>query len=185
MIPKPHSLASLSAEAFLEETGRFFDELVAKSGYELAQEPSVGESVHLPIRFLVRGQDEVSVHNVIAKLNERIVDGDVVWSEAEASWQLAHDEGQSSVSIDDPIFVVKGSRGYVVTDGHHDVLLALYVGARTIPAQVIDDLSQLEAAAFWREMKRRRLVDLSASPEHLAKQPPKMSELVDNPNPYR
>lgn len=146
--------------------------------------PSMGETVFLPVTNLIRGQDEVSIDNISAKLKDRTESGDVSFDASSRTWSLKHDEGRSSAPIDDPIRVVKGPQGFVIIDGHHDLYLALSVGARTAPVRVVEDLSKFSALEFWEEMKSRQLVYLNRSAAELAERPPRMDDVRDNPNRY-
>jgi hypothetical protein len=139
---------------------------------------------YVPIRVLLRAQDEISVDNILAKLADRQAAKDLKWDDHADHWQLNHDHGRSSVPLNDPISVVKGPQGFVVTDGHHDLFLALYVGAKSISIVVKEDLSALSALKFWEVLKSRRLSLMTASPEALSIAPPKMEDIRDNPNRY-
>lgn len=146
--------------------------------------PKQGEIDFLPIRGLILGQDQISVDNVMAKLEEKKINNDIDWKSKKKEWRLAHNEGHSAVSKLDPIRVVKGPDGYVILDGHHDLFLSLYVGADTIAANVEEDLSNMSREEFWKTLKDRKLVYLKAPLSQLIKRSPRISDVIDNPNRY-
>jgi hypothetical protein len=127
----------------------------------------------------VIGQDEVSVDNMLAKLEEHVSFGNV--EPAVGGWKLYHDQKRSLVAENDPIEVIKGPTGYVITDGHHDFFLSLYLGSDTIAVLVKDDLSSISPLEFWKEMARRKLIYMKDSVSELAKFGPKLENVTDNP----
>ena len=80
--------------------------------------------------------------------------------------------------------VVKAPFGYILADGHHDVLSSLALEATWIPVKVIADLNELSESEFWDEAEKlgfAYLYDLQG--EH--KIPPRdFSLLEDDPNRY-
>lgn len=155
---------------------------------QMANDPSsaadlkAGETGYLALNQLIPGQDEISVDNVFAKLDKKLSSGDVLVVDGAA--RLAFDSGRSTVAVDDPIEVVKGPMGYLILDGHHDVYLALALNGRTISAEVKRDYSHLSVEEFWKKMREESAVYLKASNEELIKNPPRMTEVSDNPNRY-
>lgn len=162
------------ARAFMTKALAQWKALIAKGAAH-------GNPPYLNLAELVLGQDQVSVDNMLQKLEEKIANGDVVWEEASQQWKLKHDGGKSSVPEIDPIQVIKGKQGYVIKDGHHDFFLSLFLGAETIAADVVET-SNADPVEFWRDLKKRNLIYLKESPEELAKKTHSMEEVRDNPN---
>lgn len=80
--------------------------------------------------------------------------------------------------------VVKACFGYVLIDGHHDVISSLALGVEELSAEVVKDLSDLNEDDFWDEMERQGyayLYDLEGN----RKTPPRDFQLLeDDPNRY-
>lgn len=144
-----------------------------------------GKGVHfLPLNELIRGQSEISVDNVKAKMHSALADDDIDWKNNKKYWKLKHDHGKSATELADPIAVIKGPTGYAIVDGHHDVFLSLYTGASTVAADVREDLSHLTPLEFWTHLKTKNLLYLKESPSELVVKPPVMNLVKDNPNRY-
>lgn len=174
---------------FIPQAGSRLYELRQRPQEQVALEPvpsrlQPGSTFYVSVTRLIRGQEEISVDNTLSKLRERVALNDVRFDETSGEWKLAHHEGRSSVPLNDPLLVVVGPQGYVVADGHHDLYLALYLGARTVPVQVLEDLSALSPVEFWRAVQARKLVLLTQTPEELAANPPDTAIVRDNPNRY-
>ncbi len=142
----------------------------------------IGIAAYISLTELIRGQSQISVENIDAKLLEKLALQDLSWDQG--AWKLARDSGKSIVPTTDPISVVKGPQGYVVIDGHHDLYLSLFVGASSIAVRVEEDLSNLSPLDFWSRLKKRSLVLLPESAAELAKRPPDMTVIKNNPNRY-
>lgn len=80
--------------------------------------------------------------------------------------------------------VVKAWFGYVLIDGHHDVIANLTLGAEELMIRVVADLSALEGNGFWDEMEKQGwayLYDLKGNRNI----PPREFHLLeDDPNRY-
>jgi hypothetical protein len=82
-----------------------------------------------------------------------------------------------------PAVLGPGKR-YYITDGHHLGRALLEEGVGRTPISRIDDLSGLEASAFWREMDRRDLCfpfDARGRRQTFEKMPRSLRELTDDP----
>lgn len=190
MIQNSESLAEERIETLTPASAGLLD-TVARLWNSLARETlapvesaPAGAASFLPLQLMIRGQDEISVDNVLRKLRDREESGDIRVDPSSGRWLLRNDEGRSAVPIDDPIQVIKGPQGYVIVDGHHDFFLALFTGAKTIAVHVREDLSTLSPVRFWTSLKERKLIYLTHTPEELADQPPKLESVRDNPNRY-
>ena len=145
-------------------------------------EPAVGVPTYVPLAQLCRGQSEISVDNIYAKIKEHLKLNDLSFHHH--SWTPNHDSGRSVVPRSDAITVVKGPQGYVIVDGHHDVFLSLFVGAETIAVTVESDWSTLSPLNFWKTLKARNLIYLPETAEQLVRHVPDMMNVKDNPNRY-
>lgn len=176
----------ISSIDFLKQAGKSWS--IAEKQPLTRALPAAGATEFVPMGAFVRGQEQISVDNTLAKFEEKIALGDLSPASSTKGWKLHHDGGRSSVPLNDPILAYKGRVnatgrvGLVIADGHHDFFLGLYAGSQTIAAEVKEDLSHLSAEEFWAELKRRNLVNLRATPAELAKNPPKMMGVTDNPN---
>lgn len=170
-------------KTFFETAQRHWSSLPQAGHSATAASLVQGSKGFLEIENLIRGQDQVSVDNMLAKLEEKIAAKDVVWDAKQNKWTLNHDNGKSSVPGNDPIKVIKSDQGFVVIDGHHDLFLALYLGAKTIAVEV-EEVSQLPPLEFWKRLIAKKQVYLPETAEELAKKAPPMFGVRDNPNRY-
>lgn len=94
------------------------------------------------------------------------------------------EKGMPICGGDKGIPVVKSYFGYVLIDGHHDVIASLALGEEELRVRVVADLSNLEGDNFWDEMERQGwayLYDLDGN----RKNPPREFHLLeDDPNRY-
>lgn len=169
--------SSESAETFLNHVRANFSTLES-------QEKPLSRPPYVSITELIRGQDEISVDNTQAKLNDRISEGIINYEKSDKTYSFRFDNERSAIAADDPIMVAKGRQGYVVVDGHHEVYLSLYVGAKTVPVKIVTDLSHLNPLQFWNELKRRQMIYLEGNPLDLSISPPKIDQAADNPVRY-
>ena len=145
-------------------------------------EPAIGVPTYVPLAELTRGQSEISVDNIYAKIEEHLKMNNLSWHRH--AWKLHHDSGLSVVPRTDAIAVVKGPQGYVVIDGHHDLFLSLFVGAKTIAVTVQADYSSMSALDFWKTLKAKNMIYLPETPAQLARHAPDMMTVSNNPNRY-
>ena len=127
---------------------------------------------YLAIDQLHPGQLRISTLNVADKVKAAKASGHV------------HDGGRSILPLAKALPVVRASFGYVLVDGHHDVMASLQLGATTVPVVEVDDLSALSPDGFWDEAHVRGYVypfDLAGQPRP---PPRRFAELVDDPNRY-
>lgn len=182
-VARAQSSDGIDKDSFLRVAGQRWEALT--SGSASLPHATITQGVSfVPLTDLIRGQDQVSVDNMLAKLRDKIAAGEVKWDATAQSWRLGFDGGRSSVPLGDPIQLVKGPQGYVVADGHHDLFLSLYLGATTVAADVKEDLSHLPTKEFWERLRREGLTYLAADPESLTVRIPPMMQVRDNPNRY-
>ncbi len=139
---------------------------------------------YMELSQIFPSQLRYSSENVRAKINETQRAGGAVWDEENASWVLKHDDGLSSLHLDDAVPVVKGPYGYYLCDGHHHILASMQFGAKTMPVKVIADLSALDETKFWEEMEKRGWAYPYNILGERATPPMDFKRLQDDPNRY-
>jgi hypothetical protein len=117
----------------------------------------------------------------VAKLKEKKA---VFWDAKDNCWQYKYHDGTSVLASQDALPVVKASFGYVLIDGHHDVLSSLAVQAKMIPIKVVDDLHHLSLEEFWNCAEERGYTYLYKANGEQCAAPSSFSDLIDDPNRY-
>lgn len=141
--------------------------------------------MYLSIKEVFPAQVRYSYKNSLDKLVDKIAKGDVQWNKKNKKWDCLYNNQTSTLSEKQALPVVKAPFGYVLVDGHHDVMASLYFDAITIPIKVIEDMSHYSSEElFWNGAEKRNfayLLDLSQN----RRLPPKHFEnLIDDPNRY-
>lgn len=137
---------------------------------------------YVSISEVFPAQIRYSILNMKDKANRRIIKGDAVWNEA--CWEYSHNNGTSILSEKNALPVVRTSFGYVLVDGHHDVLSSLHLEAGTVPVNVVEDVSDLSADEFWQEAENRGWSYLYTISGEKASPPSSFADLIDDPNRY-
>lgn len=138
---------------------------------------------YVSIDELFPAQIRYSLLNMKDKANKAIIKGDAVWND-DGGWEYKFDNGNSILSTKDALPVVRASFGYVLIDGHHDVLSSMHLQARTVPIHVIEDVSYLSRDEFWREAEGRGWAYLYTIDGRKAAPPTSFYDLTDDPNRY-
>ncbi len=94
---------------------------------------------------------------------------------------FAHDGSRSLYSIEKRIKVAFYRGKLYIVDGHHRALVSTYIGAKTIPAEVIADLSELSPAKFRQAMEARGWAHWRDHRNEEMK-PLDLCEMIDDPN---
>jgi len=128
-------------------------------------------------------QIRYSSQNVEEKISKAISQETAIHSK-EGDWTFKYHEGTSILSEKQALPIVLAPFGYVLTDGHHDVLSSIHFGAEMIPIKIIADLSALDYEAFWKEAENRGWAYLYAIGGNRSLPPVDFSELVDDSNRY-
>lgn len=139
---------------------------------------------YISISEVFPAQVRYSMLNMKDKANRAIIKGDAVWDESSSSWEYKFNDGTSILSEKDALPVVLAPFGYVLIDGHHDVLSSLHLQAQTVPVKVIEDLSHLSRDEFWREAEERGWSYLYRIDGSKALPPTSFHELIDDSNRY-
>lgn len=144
----------------------------------------ISEPVYLHISEIFPAQLRYSSQNVQEKINKKITQGHAWWNSEKAQWQYRYDSGRSIFSIRKAIPVVKAPFGHVLTDGHHNVLASLALGAAWIPVKVIADMRELSESEFWDACEKIGLAYLYDL-QGVRRTPPRKFDLLeDDPNRY-
>ncbi|MGM0440747.1 MAG: ParB/Srx family N-terminal domain-containing protein [Chlamydiota bacterium] len=116
-----------------------------------------GGAAYIDISMIRPGQIRYARPNVNKKINKALKKLKVAKREGDG-YRLLADNGRSSIPADKAVPVIISpfpTKPYVLVDGHHDVLAAIEMGAKTVPVKVIADLSNLDKAEFYREAARK------------------------------
>ncbi len=112
---------------------------------------AIGQALYLPVPVLERSQSTFSFDRVVKGLR------DLKRAGAFRRGKLHHDDGRSVYPKDRRITgVLYRGRVYIV-DGHHRALISTYVGAKTIPVELIADWSAKPPSRFFRDLRSRHL----------------------------
>lgn len=142
------------------------------------------EVQYVNYREIFPAQMRYSSQNVKDKIDRAQQKGYLICSE-NGEWNYQFFNGKSIIPEKEALPVVKASFGYVLADGHHDVLSSLSVGAEWIPIKVIADLSHLSVEQFWKQAEQNGwayLIDLNG--EKQATPPQSFQNLKDDSNRY-
>ncbi len=145
---------------------------------------SKGRTCYVGLETLIPGQDQISIDNAKFKLQRYLDDDQVQWNKKSEAFEFSFNHGTSAVPLKDAIMVIKGPIGYVILDGHHEVFVSLYVGAKTIPVHVVDDLSHLDLHDFWSYLLESKKVYFKRTLDEILFNPPRFTAMIDRPNRY-
>lgn len=98
----------------------------------------------------------------------------------EPNW-FAHDGARSLYSMEKRIKVAFYRGKLYIIDGHHRSLISTYLGAKTIPAEVVADLSDLNPSEFRQTMESRGWAHWRDF-RNEEMQPLDLCEMIDDPN---
>jgi|GEM_PF-4510309 len=134
--------------------------------------PEVGVSSYFPVTALEATQTRFSYSRFLTSLEKAVRE--------EPNW-LAHDRARALYSMTKKIKVVHYRGKLYIVDGHHRALISTYMGAQTIPAQIIADLSELSRDQFIADMESRGWAHWR---DHEGQQmtPVDLCEMQDDPN---
>lgn len=111
--------------------------------------------LYIPYTQLLPGQARYSSKAVQAKVHKYIKRGDATWNASVNSWQGKFEHGKSIFPSSSALPVVRSPEGFVLVDGHHDVLASIYFNIPLIPITILDDLSHLDRQSFWAEAEKQ------------------------------
>jgi len=94
-------------------------------------------------------------------------------------------DDKSVLALTEALPVVRSQWGYLLIDGHHDVLKSIRVGAKWVPVRVEKDLSHLSRQEFWAYTKEQGWTYLQKINGTTPETPPSsFAEMENDPNRY-
>jgi hypothetical protein len=130
------------------------------------------------------GQIRYSKLNTAEKVGKLKKKKAAIFIEDSKSYEYKYHKGTSVLSKKDALPVVKTNFGYVLTDGHHDVMSSLELKAKMIPIKITDDLSHLSKDAFWKLAEEKGLAYLVNINGDNGLPPASFADLIDDSNRY-
>jgi hypothetical protein len=167
---------------------RFFSLLMGLSIFTFADENLCADGTqflrYVDYHEIFPAQFRYASRNVEDKI-EKAVQRGYASQNSEGGWTYEFFEGRSIIPEKEALPVVRASFGYVLVDGHHEVLSSIALGADWIPIKIIADLGALTPERFWKEAEERGwayLIDLHGikHPEP----PATFDQLIDDSNRY-
>lgn len=145
-----------------------------------AEQKSGAPKLHyVPLSDIFPAQVRYSLSNTLQKVEKY-----QAIKASQPNGVLPHNNGTSVLSPDDKERVIVGpdQRLYLL-DGHHSAMACIAVGCNTMPVELVDNLSQLEAAVFWQVLANSQRAFLKAidGSQHI---PGSWLELEDDPFRY-
>ena len=155
--------------------------------------PTIPEVQYVLITDIHPGQIRYASQNVQDKVNAAIKKGGI-FKDVSGQEHFKYFDGKSILPEKSALPVVYGPFGYVLVDGHHDVLSSLAVGAKYVPIKIIGRLRmtglmgyanlKLTPEQFWIEAEKKNWVYPYALGGARQIPPAKFEDLVDDPNRY-
>lgn len=139
---------------------------------------------YVSISEIFPAQIRYSTLNMKDKANRAIIKGDAIWNDDAGGWTYKFNDSTSILSHHDALPVVHTSFGYVLIDGHHDVLSSMHLQATTAPIKIVEDMRHLSVDDFWREADERGWSYLYTIEGNKVAPPTAFYELLDDPNRY-
>lgn len=130
------------------------------------------------------GQVRFSSLNVARKVKEFKEQEKAIRDEAKATWKGAYHAGKSLFSEVEALPVLRAPFGYVLKDGHHDVLASIELKAEMVPIKVDEDLSHLTTEQFWKTAEEKGWAHLNKIDGQKSLPIKKFSDLIDDSNRY-
>lgn len=145
----------------------------------------IGAEFYISYKELFPGQSRYSRLNVKEKVNKAIRNEAAVWDKKNKVWIYNRHHHTSIFSRNKAFPVVVAPFGYMIVDGHHDVLSSIALGAEMIPIRIIANLHHLTEEQFWKTAETKGWAYMHALDGKTRTLPPKKFEdLVDDPNRY-
>lgn len=139
---------------------------------------------YVSFQKILPAQIRYSQQHVAEKVAKAIAKGAAIWNSTEKRWAYKYNQGTSILSEKNTLPVVRSSFGYVLADGHHDVLSSIHFKAEMIPIKVIEDLSHLDFDQFWATAEQKGWAYLRHISGQKSLPPSSFHQLIDDPNRY-
>ena len=140
-------------------------------------------SEYISYKKIHPGQLRYASKNVEEKRKKAIEVGAATWDNNN-QWHYKYNHGTSIMAENNALPVVMAPFGYVLVDGHHDVLASIALGAEFIPIKVVDDMSSLNPNDFWLKAEKQGFVYPYAIGGARQVPPEQFDQLIDDPNRY-
>lgn len=137
---------------------------------------------YISYKEIFPGQTRYSSQNVAQKVDKLIAKKAATWNEAENQWNYKYNQGTSLLSQTEALPVIRAPFGYVLIDGHHDVLSSIHLKAEMIPIKMIEDLSHLNVNQFWKVAEQKGWVYLYSLGGEKASPCVLFDDLIDDSN---
>lgn len=98
----------------------------------------LGEIDFVDPRQIRPGQFRYSIENVNRHLQDMAEENQLEWDHTRRRWERHR---KALLSLDEAVPVIRTDRGYLLLDGHHHVMAALYLRSRKFPVHVVEDLT--------------------------------------------
>lgn len=134
------------------------------------------EIIYLDISEIFPAQLRYSSQNVKQKIENNIEQGKANWNKAQACWQI------DNIPTKNALPVVKAPFGYVLVDGHHDMLAYLALKAKQVPVRIVSNLSKISEEEFWEEAEKKGFAYLYDIHGNRKIPPRDILQLQDDPN---
>lgn len=118
----------------------------AESNSLLTEAPDVDVSSYFPVNVLEASQSRFSYRRFLTAMKKAV---------GTDAAEFAHDHGRALFPMDKKIKAVFYRGKLFIVDGHHRALISAYLGAKSIPVQILADLSELPPHEFPQRMEER------------------------------
>ena len=141
-----------------------------------------GQKGYVSIKLITPGQVRYSALNVEEKVKKAKDSGAAI--KKSGGYVFKFDNGKSIVEEKNALPVIRAKDGYVLLDGHHDVLSSKELGAKTVPIEVKEDMSNLSIndPTLWEQAEAKKLVYLYDLSGKRVTPPPSFDTMENDPN---
>lgn len=141
-----------------------------------------GQRVYMPIKDITPGQVRYSAMNVQEKVDKALERKSAV--KKGDTHVLAFDNGKSILELEVALPLLKARDGYVLLDGHHDLLSSMRLGAQTVPVEVKEEMADMSIhdQRFWQKAEDKKLVFLYNLNGERVKELPRFDAMQDDAN---
>ena len=141
------------------------------------------DSKYIRIENIRPGQLRFSKLNVQSKVSKTIKKFDLQLTRKKQT--LPFDSGKSILDIINPLPAIKTCFGFLLLDGHHDVLQSLEFQAETVPIRVIEDKTSLIEEDLYKYCEvHNHSYFFDFGGENKLSPPKNFSEMINDPNRY-
>lgn len=145
--------------------------------------PKVGAIAFFPTWALDSNQGRFSWASVQRKLSKGFeFETDAYVDKKQDQWIFSHDRSRSFYPARKHIRGIFYRGRIFIIDGHHRALISTYLGADTIPVQIVGDLSERFSPKELGEYLGRKNLSYNRNSRGRATEPVDLCEMVDDPN---